>query len=277
MRDADKRDADQTAAARTAAARAAVAELHGGMTIGLGSGRAVAAVIELAGQRWPSGPPLLAVVASSATEALARAAGFAVVSLDELDLKRGGADDAGGIVAGRDLGAAAGRPALLDLAVDGADEVDPRLDLIKGGGGALLREKLVARAARRFLIVVEDDKVVTRLGERHPLPVEIVRFGWRETRRSLLDLVPAAQLRRGPDGQTFVSDEGHFIVDCQLATGDREAGAGGDLGAGQALAAFAAALKSLPGVVDHGLFLGMADEVVVGHADGRVERLVRNP
>ena len=119
--------------------------------------------------------------------------------------------------------------------------------------------------------MVEDDKVVTRLGEHHALPVEIVRFGWRETRRSLLDLVPAARLRRGPDGQAFVSDEGHFIVDCQLATGGREVGAGG----GQALAAFAAALKSLPGVVEHGLFLGMADEVVVGHADGRVERLAR--
>lgn len=217
------------------------------------------------------------MVASSATDALARAAGFAVVSLDDLALKRNGPHDGGASVA----------PPLLDLAVDGADEVDPRLDLIKGGGGALLRERLVARAAKRFLIVVEDDKLTTRLGERHPLPVEIVRFGWRETRRSLLELVPAAQLRRGADGRAFVTDEGHVILDCTLEstldptldrTLDRalEGPPAGSLGErGEGLAALAAALKALPGVVDHGLFLGMADEVVVGHADGGVERRLR--
>ena len=264
------------AEARAAAARAAVAELEIGMTIGLGSGRAVAAVIDLAARRWPSGPPLLAVVASSATESQARAAGFAVVALDELDLKRSGLHDG-------DFAS----PMLLDLAIDGADEVDPRLDLIKGGGGALLRERLVARAARRFLIVVEDDKVVTRLGEHHALPVEVVRFAWRATRRSVLELVPAARLRRGGDGQAFVTDEGHLILDCTLEstldptldrTLDRalEGPPAGSLGErGEGLAALAAALKALPGVVDHGLFLGMADEVVVGHADGGVERRLR--
>ena len=252
------------AQAREAAARAAVAELETGMTIGLGSGRAVAAVIGLAARRWPSGPPLLAVVASSATDSQARAAGFAVVSLDELDLKRSGPHNGD-----------SASPTLLDLAIDGADEVDARLDLIKGGGGALLREKLVARAAKRLLIVVEDDKVVTRLGEHHALPVEVVRFAWRATRRSLLELVPAARLRRGGDGQAFVTDEGHFILDCALEA-DRapESGRREEPG-GEGLAALAAGLKALPGVVDHGLFLGMADEVVVGHADGSVERRLR--
>jgi ribose 5-phosphate isomerase A len=271
--------ADATRAqARATAARAAVAELETGMTIGFGSGRAVAAVIDLAARRWPSGPPLLAVVASSATDSQARAAGFAVVSLDELDLKRSGLHDG-------DVASAT----LLDLVIDGADEVDPRLDLIKGGGGALLREKLVARAARRFLIVVEDDKVVTRLGEHHALPVEVVRFAWRATRRSLLELVPAARLRRGGDGQAFVTDEGHFILDCTLEgdrtpevdrapegdrelEGDRTLESRREESGGEGLAALAAALKALPGVVDHGLFLGMADEVVVGHADGSIER-----
>ena len=251
------------AQARAAAARAAVAELETGMTIGLGSGRAVAAVIDLAARRWPSGPPVLAVVASPATDSQARAAGFAVVSLDELDLKRSGLHEGDSASA-----------TLLDLAIDGADEVDPRLDLIKGGGGALLRERLVARAAKRFLIVVEDDKVVTRLGEHHALPVEVVRFAWRATRRSLLELVPAARLRRGGDGQAFITDEGHFILDCTLSQGGSEGGGKRSEG-GEGLAALAAGLKALPGVVDHGLFLGMADEVVVGHADGSVEQRLR--
>ena len=243
---------ERAAAARVAAARAAVERLAEGMTIGLGSGRAVVAVVELAARRWPAGPPLLCAVASSATDHLARAAGFAVVSLDELDLKRG--DPRGG----------ASPEAILDLVVDGADEVDPRLDLLKGGGGALLREKLLARAAARLLIVVENDKLVTYLGAHHALPVEIVRFGWRETRRELLELVPSAPLRRGADGGPFVTDEGHFIVDCSLA----ERG-------GEGRQALAAALKALPGVVEHGLFFDVADEVLVGHPDGSVERRVR--
>ncbi len=245
--------AARAAAARAAAARAAVERLAAGATIGLGSGRAVVAVIELAAQRWPAGPPLLCVAASAETDRLARAAGFAVVSLDELALRRREVEG--------------GRPpaALLDLVVDGADEVAPGLDLLKGGGGALLREKLVARAAARLLIVVEDDKLVGYLGEHHPLPVEIVRFAWRETRRELLELVPAATLRRGADGRPFVTDEGHFIVDCELAARG-----------GEGLPALAAALKALPGVVEHGLFFGMTDEVLVGHADGGVERLTRD-
>jgi ribose 5-phosphate isomerase A len=240
------------AAARAAAAHAAAARLATGMTIGLGSGRAVFAVIELAAQRWPAGPPPLCVAASSETERRARAAGFTLVSLDELDRRR--ADREGGVTP----------PALLDMVVDGADEVDPRLDLLKGGGGALLREKLVARAAAFLLIVVEEDKLVAQLGERHALPVEIVRFGWRETRRKLLELVASASLRRGADGRAFVTDEGHFIVDCELGQGG-----------GEGQPALAAALKALPGVVEHGLFLGMADEVIVGHADGGVERRAR--
>lgn len=239
-------------AARRAAARAAVEGLTEGATIGLGSGRAVVAVIELAARRWPSGPPLLCAAASAETDRLARAAGLAVVSLDDLDLKRRGPGDSGSAAP------------LLDLVIDGADEVDPRLDLLKGGGGALLREKLLARAAARLVVVVEDEKLTDHLGERHALPVEIVRFGWRETRRELLKLVPSASLRRGADGREFVSDEGHFVVDCDL-----------EARGGEGLPALAAALKALPGVVEHGLFFGVADEVLVGHADGSVERRVR--
>ena len=249
---ADSAARTDATAARAAAAAAAAARLEPGATIGLGSGRAVAAVIEEAARRWPDGPPMLAAVASSATDHLARAAGFAVVALDDLELRRESAPGAGSAVA------------LLDLVIDGADEVDPRLDLLKGGGGALLREKLLAAAAARLLIVVEDEKLVARLGERHRLPVEIVRFGWRQTRRWILELLPAARLRRGDDGRAFVTDEGHFIVDCELP---RDGGEGRQ--------ALAAALKALPGVVEHGLFFDMADEVLVGHADGSVASKVR--
>ncbi len=250
---------DAAAAARAAAARVAAARLTAGTTIGLGSGRAVAAVIAAAAARWPAGPPLLTAVASTETDRLAHAAGFPVVSLDDLELRRG-APLAG---AAPD----AGRRPLLDLVIDGADEVDPGLDLIKGGGGALLRERLIAAAAARVVIVVEDEKLVVRLGERHALPVEVVRFAWRETRGRLLELVSAARLRRAADGRAFVTDEGHLILDCDLP----DAAAGG----GEGLQALAAALKGLPGVVDHGLFLGVADEVLVGHTDGAVDTLTR--
>lgn len=228
----------EDAEARAAAVAAALRHVEPGMTIGLGSGRAVFALADaLAGARsgpgsgW--GPPPRVTVASPVTEARARAAGLEVVALDD-----------------------AGR---LDLAVDGADEVDPRLNLLKGGGAALLREKLVMACADRVLIVAERRKYVERLGSTHPLPVEVVRFGWATTRRRLLDLVPDATLRRGGGGEPFVTDEGHYLLDCPIPAGD--------------LADLAAALKSTLGVVDHGLFLGVATQALLGNHDGTVTTL----
>jgi ribose 5-phosphate isomerase A len=221
--------------ARAAAVAAARTRVQAGMTIGLGSGRAVFALVEaLASKsRGPSG--LRAVTASSATEARARAAGIELVELDgELTL---------------------------DLAIDGADEVDRDLGLIKGGGSALLREKLVMAAARRVLVVAEASKFVERLGTTHPLPVEVVRFAWPSTRLRLLQLVPTAQLRVAADGAPVVTDEGHYLIDCAVPDGD--------------LAALGAAIKATLGVVEHGLFLGMADEVLLGRTDGSVRILRR--
>jgi ribose 5-phosphate isomerase A len=222
--------------ARAAAAAAALARIQPGMTIGLGSGRAVFAVVD-ALAATASGPGgLRAVAASARTEARAGAAGIDLVALDE------------GVA--------------LDLAVDGADEVDPRLAVLKGGGGALLREKLVLAAARRVVIVAEAPKLVARLGATRPLPVEVVRFAWPTTRRRLLDLLPSASLRRRPDGDPFVTDEGHHVLDCDLpATTD--------------LSGLAAAVKATLGVVEHGLFLDQADEVLVGQPDGTVRALTR--
>ena len=229
--------------ARAAVVEAATSRLEPGMTLGLGSGRAVWALLEVLATRWSGRPTRVAVASSahsessgnvSATEARAIEAGFEVVPLD------------GSVV--------------LDVVVDGADQVDPDLNLIKGHGAALLREKLVVAAARRFVVVAERSKLVDRLGDGMLVPVEVVRFAWPETRRRLLDLVSAATLRRDLDGVALVTDEANHILDCAAPPGH-------DLGE------LAAAIKATLGVVEHGLFLGMADEVLLGSPDGRVETL----
>lgn len=215
---------------REAAAAAAAELVQPGMTIGLGSGRAIwATVAKLeAGTR--------AVVASERTREVASEAGIEVRELD-------GTFE-------------------LDLAIDGADEIDPSLGLIKGGGGALLREKIVISAARRFVVVAEVSKKVSRLGERFRLPVEVVRFGWRDTRRRLAALLPDSELRVDDGGEPYLTDESHYILDAPIPA-DADP------------AALAAALSSVPGVVEHGLFLDMADLAVLGNEDGTVEHLER--
>jgi len=214
--------------AREAAATAAVELVERGMVLGLGSGRAVWRVVELIAERGG----VRAVCASERTEELARAAGIEVVELD-------------------------GRLEL-DLALDGADEVGPGLGLVKGGGGALLREKIVIAAARRFVVVAEAEKRVERLGERFRLPVEVVRFGWRDTRRRLRPLLADAELRAGEGGEPYLTDEGHHILDCAIPAGsDPER--------------LAPELERVPGVVEHGLFLGMAERALLGRPDGGVE------
>lgn len=215
--------------AREAAAAAAVERVKPGMTIGLGSGRAVWKVVHAIGER---GLDVRAAAASVRTEELAAEVGIELVDLDAA--------------------------APLDLAIDGADEIDPQLGLIKGAGGALLREKLVIASARHFVVVAETDKKVERLGEHRAVPVEVVRFGFRSTQRRLLDgIVPEAELRLAGDSP-YVTDEGHVILDCTVP---REG----------SIEELAAALKSETGVVEHGFFLGMADEVLLGSLDGGVE------
>ena len=221
--------------ARDAAAATAADLVEDGMTVGLGSGRAVWRVVDLLGERGFRGP---AVVASERTDARAREAGIDVVALD-------------GTIE-------------LDLALDGADEVDPQLRLIKGGGGALLREKIVIAAARRFVVVAETAKLVERLGEGFRLPVEVVRFAWEDTRRRLAGLLPDAQLREGDGGDPYVTDEGHYILDCAIpAEADLD-----ELDSG---------LKRIPGVVEHGLFIGMAERALLGTPEGGVEVLTALP
>ena len=225
---------DERDRAREAAAAAAAELVEPGMTIGLGSGRAVWKVVERLAERSSD---FRAAVASERTVELAADAGIEIVELD-------------GEVA-------------LDLALDGADEIDPELRLIKGGGGALLREKIVISAARRFVVVAETSKRVERLGEGFRLPVEVVRFAWRDTRRRLASLLPDSELRR-EDGEPYVTDEGHYILDCALPS-DSDPDA------------LDLELKRVPGVVEHGLFLGVAERALLGTPDGGVEELTARP
>jgi ribose 5-phosphate isomerase A len=223
--------ADPKDVARAAAAAAAVERIEPGMAIGLGSGRAVWKVVETIGQR---GLDVRVAAASVRTEEVAAEAGIELIDLDAV--------------------------VPLDLAIDGADEIDPQLGLIKGAGGALLREKLVIAGARHFVVVAETDKKVARLGETRAVPVEVVRFGWRSTLARLLDgIVPEAELRLAGDSP-YVTDEGHVILDCAVP-------------ADGSIEELAAALKSETGVVEHGFFLGMADEALLGTLDGQVEEL----
>ena len=218
--------------ARDAASAAAVELVEDGMTLGLGSGRAVWRVVERLGER---GGAQRVAVASERTRERAREAGLEIVELDgTLEL---------------------------DLALDGADEIDPQLRLIKGGGGALLREKVVAAAARRFVVVAETPKKVDRLGQGFRLPVEVARFAWRDTQRRLARVLPDPQLRvREGDDEPYVTDEGHHILDCPIPP-DADIDGLGDQ------------LHRVPGVLEHGLFAEMAEQAVLGTPDGDVEVL----
>jgi ribose 5-phosphate isomerase A len=213
---------------------AAAALVQDGQVVGLGTGTTVAYLIGALGERVRAGLRFTGVATSDITDRAARAAGL---TLDGLE-----------------------RYPVLDLDLDGADEVDPRLDLVKGRGGALLREKIVACAARRFIVLVDEGKLVRRLGEIASLPIEIVPFGWTVTMRALEKLGAAASLRGGE--RPHCTDNGNYILDCKFPS-LAEPGP------------LASAIKAVPGVVEHGLFLDLASLVLVGHADGTITRMER--
>ena len=146
-------------------------------------------------------------------------------------------------------------PDAIDITIDGADEVDPDLNLIKGGGGALLREKIVAQASRRVIIVVDDSKLSPRLGTDHAVPIEVVPFGWRSQLRYLESLGARVEVRHNTDGSVFVTDSGNMILDCNF-------------GPIASPSEVAARLSVRAGIVEHGLFLGLATDVIVAGMDG---------
>ena len=203
--------------------------------LGLGTGRAAADFIRALGVEVANGLSVRGVPTSKASAELARSLGIPLVSLDDVDV--------------------------IDVAFDGSDEVDPNLDLIKGRGGALVREKIVAAASKKFVVLVGEDKLVATLGERGALPVEVVPFALGFCRRKLVALGCDPEPRKAADGSLYITDNGNPILDCHIHALDDPAG-------------LERSILALPGVVDTGLFLGMADVVIVGD-DGASARVLR--
>jgi ribose 5-phosphate isomerase A len=228
-------------AMRAVAARA-LDLIGGGALVGLGSGRTASVFVRMLGARVRDGLSVTGVPASAETAALAREAGIPLVPLSEIEL--------------------------LDITVDGADEVAPNLDLLKGHGGALVRERIIASASRRQVILVGADKLVRRLGERFAVPVEVMPFAAGPVTRA----IRAAGLRPGvrmdaSGGRELVNENGNLTLDCALPA---------PLADAHAARALEASLLAMPGVVDTGLFLGTAERVLVGYPDGRVDTLLRD-
>lgn len=226
---------------KRAAAAEALGEVRSGMRLGLGTGSTAWHFVDLLGEKVRNGFDVLCVPTSEVTAEQARSNGIPLSDLDTLDR--------------------------LDLTVDGADEIDPALNLIKGGGGALLREKIVAAASAEMIVIADASKVVPALG-RFPLPVEVNRFGLGATRRAVrrvLDRHGAQgelRLRGEETGQAFVTDGGHLILDAFF----------GRISQPEALSKD---LLDIPGVVQHGLFLGMCSKAYIATPNG-VERLLKN-
>jgi ribose 5-phosphate isomerase A len=215
---------------KQAAASASAERLTDGMIVGLGSGSTATLAVAAIGRRVKDGLKIVGVPTSEQTAAQARLLGIPLGTFADYSK--------------------------LDIAIDGADEVERRtLNLIKGGGGNQLREKIVATASARFIIVVDEGKIVEHLGSKSKLPVEVAQFGWQATARRLSDLSLNPGLRQGKDGKPFITDGGNYILDC--ATGPIQSATMLDL-----------ELDGVVGVVEHGLFLNMATEILVGSEEG---------
>ncbi|HKP51800.1 MAG TPA: ribose-5-phosphate isomerase RpiA [Chloroflexia bacterium] len=215
---------------KKAAALRAVGYVRDGMRVGLGTGSTAEYAVRELGARVAQGLQIIGVPTSEKTAVLARQLGIPLATLEECPE--------------------------LDLTIDGADEVDPRtLDVIKGLGGALLREKIVALASKLEVLVVDESKIVERLGERTPVPVEVVQFGWTQTHSALAALGCDPQRRITGRGEPYITDSGNYLLDCRFPGVDDPA----DL---------ATRIKSITGVVEHGLFVGIAGRVVVAGESG---------
>jgi ribose 5-phosphate isomerase A len=216
---------------KEAAARASLQFVKDGQVVGLGSGSTATYFIKLLGEQVKNGLRIQGIPTSEKSRDLALSLGIPLTTLNECQE--------------------------IAVTVDGADEVDPRLRLIKGGGGALLREKIVASATKQMVVVADASKQVAKLG-KFPLPVEVIKFAEALVAKRIASLGADVRLRKGPDGQPYRTDENNYILDChfgQIEDADR----------------LARQLSAMPGVVEHGLFIGMASVVLFARGNEIVE------
>jgi ribose 5-phosphate isomerase A len=213
-------------------AEAAINHIKDGMVVGLGTGSTAYWAIQKLGARIKEGLQIQAIATSIHSDNLAQTLGIPMVSAAQINR--------------------------IDVTIDGADEVDNALNLIKGGGGALVREKIIAKASTHYIIIVDETKLVDKLG-KFPLPIEVIPFGAEWTLRRIRELGCKASLRQAA-GKAYSSDNGNYIADCEFGLINEPD-------------ALQAAINLIPGVVECGLFIQMADEVMVGYNNEKVKTL----
>lgn len=216
---------------KEAAARASLRFVHDGDIVGLGTGSTAVHLVRLLGERVRDGLKIRGIPTGVQTRDLAASVGIPLTTLDEFQQ--------------------------IDVTIDGADEVDPKLRLIKGGGGALLREKIIGSASLKYVIIVDSSKQVPMLG-KFPLPVEVIPFAQALLAKKITALGASVRLRVNSSGKPFITDEGHHILDCHFGQISDPDG-------------LARELERMPGIVEHGLFIGMTDALLVGKGDTALE------
>jgi ribose 5-phosphate isomerase A len=221
---------DEHAQLKKAAAQRAIEYVRDGMTVGLGTGSTAEYALEGLAERVAKGLRIVGVPTSEKIASMARQLGITLSTLEECPE--------------------------IDVTIDGADEVDlATLYAIKGRGGALLREKIVALSSTEEILMVDESKTVSRLGEHDPLPVEVIAFGWNRVHKELAALGCDPQLRKSPDGAPYRTDSGNYLLDCRFTIIDDPP-------------TLATRIKSITGVVEHGLFIDIATRVIIAHRDG---------
>ena len=213
----------------------AVGFVQPGFVTGIGTGSTVYYFIHALAEKVKQGLDITAVVTSRKSGELSKQLGITVTDLNDVDT--------------------------IDITIDGADEVDRQLQLIKGGGGALLQEKMVAAASRKMIVIADGNKIADQLG-RFPLPVEVIPYGWKQTQKHIGKLGCRKIILREKDGKPFITDHGHYIFDCHFEKIEQAS-------------LLSQQLNSIPGVVENGLFIDMASAVIIGKEDGTTQTMTK--